>query len=190
MIKIYSSFITNYTQADYTRVYSLLECALKEQIDAKLQPQDKMRSLVGYDLLYRGALELYNKNKFDLTFNQNGKPLCDFCYFNISHSHECVVCAFSDQPVGIDIQKITEVKPREKYKFFTEQENYYVNEIKDLVSERYIEIFTKKESAIKMLGLSFANDKKIDTFSNEFKFETEKDNDFIMTVCCQNNENL
>lgn len=35
MIKIYSALITDFTQADYTNAYSLLENALKEKIDAK-----------------------------------------------------------------------------------------------------------------------------------------------------------
>ena len=192
MIKIYSALITDFTQADYTNAYRLLENALKEKIDAKKSEKDKMRSLAGIILLYKGAFELYKKTDFKIKFNKNGKPLCDFCFFNISHSQNRVVCVLSDEPVGMDIQKIKPIKRREKYKFFTDKENDYVNSgnEKNSLCERFTEIFTKKESALKMLGLSLADSKNIDTFSNRFKFMQQKDGEFITTVCLQNNTNL
>lgn len=186
MIKLYFAKITDFTQADYTRVYSLLDCAIKTKIDHKKSDYKKMQSLAGWLLLYRGADELYGKTRFNITFNEFGKPLCDFCFFSISHCNERVVCAFSDQAIGVDIQKISAVKPREIYKFFNEKENFYVNQSNDSLSERYIEIFTKKEAAVKMLGLSLMNAASIDTFSNEFHFETQSEDDFIFSVCQKN----
>lgn len=186
MIKIYTANVTDFTQADYTEMYSLLDCALKQKIDFKKKRTDKLLSLAGYILLYNGVKELYGKTDFNITINEHGKPLCDFCYFNISHSVERVVCAFSDVPIGIDIQKIYDIKLRQKYKFFNQKENVYVNQSRDFLSERYIEIFTKKEAAIKMLGLSIANAADIDTFSSEFYFETQKIDDFLITVCRKN----
>lgn len=183
MIKIYNAKITDFTQADYTKMYSLLDCALKEKIDFKKNNDDKMRSLAGLILLYRGAYELYGKTGFDITFNKYGKPLCDFCNFSISHSKERVICAFSDADIGIDIQKIDDIKPREKYKFFNQKENFYVNQNDRFISERYTEIFTKKEAAIKMLGLSIANASDIDTFSNEYCFKTQEKDGFVFSIC-------
>lgn len=186
MIKIYNAKVTDFTQADYANMYSLLNYAIKTKIVSKKSETDKMRSLAGLILLYRGAYKLYKKSQFNITFNEHGKPLCDFCFFSISHSGERVVCAFSDNPIGVDIQKLSDIKPREKYKFFNEKENFYVNQNSNLLSKRYIEIFTKKEAAIKMLGLSIVNAEDIDTFSNEFYFKTQEKDGFILTVC-QNN---
>ena len=190
MIKIYNAQITDFTQADYTKAYSLLDCALKEKICAKKCVQDKMCSIAGYILLWRGALEIYGKTDFNINFNKNGKPLVDFCYFNISHSEDRVVCAFSDRPVGIVIQKIKPIIKRKKYKFFTDFESAYVNADEKLVAQRYTEIFTKKESALKMLGFSLADCGKIDTFSKKLGFEIQTKDDFITTVCWQNNSKL
>ena len=128
MIKVYTALITDFTQADYAKMYSLLDCAIKAKIDSKKSKDEKKRSLAGYILLYKGAEELYKKTKFDITFNEHGKPLCDFCFFNISHSKSHVVCAFCDVPIGVDIQKIYYITPREKYKFFNQKENSYVNQ--------------------------------------------------------------
>lgn len=185
MIKVYKAKIFDFTQADYTKEYSLLDCAIKEKIDKKKSDIDKKLSLAGYILLRRGVKELYNLDEVNITFNDCGKPLCDCCCFNISHSVDRAVCAFSDNPIGIDIQKIREIKRRKKYKFFTDDECDYVNK-DDEISKRYIEIFSKKEAAIKMLGTSFAKGEKINVFSNKFVFKTETFDDFLLVTCTKN----
>lgn len=183
MIKLYCAKITDYDQADYTKMYSLLECDIRAKIDKKKCEQDRLQSLLGYILLYKGAKELYGKSRIDITFNDHGKPLCDFCFFSISHSENMAVCAFFDLPIGVDIEKIHFVEKRKKYKIFTEKECGYVNQNEEKTSERYIEIFTKKEAAVKMLGISLAQGQHIDTFANDFLFEIQRYDDFIVTVC-------
>ncbi len=42
----------------------------------------------------------------------NGKPMANGCYFNISHSHGLVACAVAEVPVGIDVEKIRPISPR------------------------------------------------------------------------------
>ncbi len=186
MIRIYNSSINDFTQADYTNQYSLLDVAIRKRIDAKKHNNDKKCSLAGYILLYRGVYELYGKEKIDITFSENGKPMCDFCYFNISHSDTRVICVISDQPIGVDIQKIKKHTFREKYKLFTEEENTYVNQNNDLISLRYTEIFTKKEAAIKLLGQTISHSRLIDTFSNNFVFDTKFDQEYVVTICTAN----
>lgn len=186
MIKLYKAQITDFTEADYANMYSLLDCALKQKVDLKKCETDKKQTLAGYFLLRQGAKELYGKTDFKILFNQYGKPFCDFCYFNISHSKQWVVCVFSDKPIGVDIQKFHRIKPREKYRFFNRNENIYVNQTANFLNERYIEIFTKKEAALKMLGLPIFNAAKIDTFSDEFCFNVKKCDEYIYTVCTKN----
>ena len=96
-----------------------------------------------------------------------------------------VVCVVSDLPVGVDLQQIRPINPRSEYKFFNTAESCYVNQDM-VVSKRYIEIFAKKEAAIKMLGLSLANSNEVDVFSQEFIFETTFFDDFILVICTQN----
>ncbi len=183
MIKVYSAHIFDFTQADYILQYSLLDVALRAKIDAKKSDNDKMCSLAGYILLYRGVSELYGKEKINITFNQNGKPLCDFCFFSISHSESRVVCAISNEPVGIDIQIVKNIRRQKNYKLFNAFENEYVNSGTKGHSARFTEIFTKKESAVKLLGKTLSYAAAVNTFSDEFIFESTNFEDYIMTVC-------
>ena len=186
MIKVYFAKTTQYSQADYSEMYSLLECAIRQKIDVKKRDLSKQQSIVGYSLLYRGFEELYSKKNVKIEFNQHGKPNCDFCFFSVSHSEEQVVCGFSDQPIGVDVQKITSIKSREKYRFFSQKESDYVNQNGKFNPQKYIEIFTKKEAAVKMLGLPLSQCAQIDTFSNEYTFKTDLLDDYIITICTKN----
>lgn len=186
MIKRYEAKITDFTQADYTKQYSLLERAIRDKIDRKKSVVQKKQSLAGYILLYRAMEELYNKKKFGINFNENGKPLCDFCFFSISHSAEMVICAVSDKPIGVDIQKTKGISPREKYRFFNDRENDYVNQEPNQLSQRYVEIFSKKEAAIKMLGKALGDAADVDTFSKEYCFDCYENGGFVISVCQKN----
>lgn len=186
MIKLYLAKINDFTQADYANMYSLLDCALKEKIDSKKNEKAKKLSLLGYILLYRGFSEIYNKTDVKLYFNSKGKPFCDFCYFSISHSNDMAICVFDDRLIGADIQYFHTVKQREKYKFFNQKENFYVNCEKSDVSQKYIEIFAKKEAAIKMHGWSIAQAADIDTFSDKYSFTIKKTDDYVIALCSEN----
>ena len=50
MIKLYKAQITDFTQADYANLYSLLERAIREKIDAKVTEKSHFQSLAGYIL--------------------------------------------------------------------------------------------------------------------------------------------
>ena len=73
---------------------------------------------------------------------------------------------------------------------FTDKESAYVNSDNEAISIRYIEIFTKKEAALKMLGAKLSEGALIDTFSNDFVFDTHSQDGFIITVCRKNKTNL
>jgi len=89
--------------------------------------------------------------------DKNGKPFLkgvENFYFNISHSDRYVVCAVSDEPVGVDVEKIRPVKLRLADRFFTEQERRYVYNAENEASQyqRFFEIWTRKEAFVKMDG--------------------------------------
>lgn len=186
MIKLYEAKITDFTQADYTKMYSLLECAIQQKIDLKADDTLKKQSLAGYILLYRAIKELFKKTELKIYFNKHGKPLCDICFFSISHSNEQVICVVSDKSIGADIQYIKSIKAREKYKLFTSKENDYVNQTTDGIDVRYTEVFTKKEAAVKMLGIKLSQGGNIDTFSNKYCFNTTQKENFVLSFCYEN----
>jgi len=101
------------------------------------------------------ATGLKNNQMCFLT-NEYGKPYLAFednIHFNISHAGNYVVCAVSDEPVGIDIEVMKPFDMKIVERFFTAGEMaYVVNADKDTRLTCFYEIWTKKESRIKWEG--------------------------------------
>lgn len=119
--------------------------------------------------LFFHALNLYIKdnnikingdiNSLKISKNNNGKPFIEgenIC-FNISHSENYWVCAFSKGEVGIDIEKI---KTRDYMKFakryFAKEEVDFLENIKDTeeLKKEFYRIWTVKEAIVKQKGES------------------------------------
>ena len=84
-----------------------------------------------------------------------GKPfLEDFpdIHFNISHASGAIICAVSDWPVGIDMEKKRKINRRIMNKFFTESERNYVFSENYQQDERFTRIWTMKEAYVKFTG--------------------------------------
>ena len=165
------------------------EAALKAN---NYRPDDKKRTLAGRFLLKKMITELYGRDNFALSFNENGKPALDFCFFNISHSEDFAVCAVSDSPVGVDIERADGFKRREKYMLFTPRESEYVNE-RDCVN-RFYTLWTRKEAYIKAKGGILADAARAELVTPDFKllsryegfrFTTEKSDGYILSAAEQ-----
>jgi 4'-phosphopantetheinyl transferase len=80
--------------------------------------------------------------------------------FNVSHTDGLVICAFSNNNrVGVDIEKVTDIKIQDFESFFTEEENRQIR----LAKNRNLQFFTywtKKESVMKADGRGFNLDLK------------------------------
>ena len=126
----------------------------------------------------------FNIYNYEIIKNKNGKPYLknSNLFFNISHKKDIIVIAFSDNEIGIDmeyIDKDKEIKKALLNSFFSKNEiNYIDNNI-----EKFFEVFTKKESYIKMLGKRVAEIKYVDIFDLDCNFNTFRYKDFVVTVC-------
>ena len=69
---------------------------------------------------------------------------------------------------------------------FNEKENIYVNCEQSNISKKFIEVFAKKEAAIKMLGWSMSQAALIDTFSDKFLFKVLENDSFFIVICSEN----
>lgn len=96
-----------------------------------------------------------------ITKNTFGKPQVNGTEFNISHSGVLAVCAATESPVGIDIEKIRDIRPETARKFATEEETAYIGNS----SERLIEIWTLKEAYFKCTGTGLSSDIKSVSFT-------------------------
>ena len=137
------------------------------------RPDDRKRTLAGRYLLKKMIKELYGREEFSLEFNENGKPYLDFCFFSISHSGDFAVCAVSDCPVGVDIERMKSFKQRERYMLFTQSESEYVN--KSDSPNRFYTLWTRKEAYVKAKGGVIADAAKTELVTPDFKLKAQYD---------------
>ena len=103
---------------------------------ARLKSDKAIRETLSAYLLLHKACEELGLNSIDgeIATDEHGKPYFVNArdkYFNISHSHDRVMCAIGDVPVGCDVQKIGNKSERAikiAKRFFTKEElenNFY-----------------------------------------------------------------
>lgn len=134
--------------------YRKMSVERRKKIDAFYFFKDKCLSL-GAGILLSNGLFREEITDTELSYGENGKPfLCgrDDIYFNISHSEKMVICAFSDRPVGADI---------EAYRHFDDDLAnfvYHESEIRQICSSGidadigFTQLWTIKESIMKYFG--------------------------------------
>ena len=114
-----------------------------------------------------------------IVFGENGKPYLKSgeIFFNISDCDGQLVCAISDQEIGIDIQKICN-KPRVARKICQPQE---LAQIK--TDEDFTRIWTLKEAFVKANGTGLGYGlQKVDTTSLKHAKSWRYD-DFYVSIC-------
>jgi len=75
-------------------------------------------------------------------------------HYNLSHSGRYVVIAWGNTEVGVDVQQHDTTADLEGIgaRFFTSDELIYIREDANQRTERFYEIWTKKESCLKYTG--------------------------------------
>jgi 4'-phosphopantetheinyl transferase len=130
----------------------------KAKIHRFRKPVDRVRSLFG-DLIIRYILckhyGLHN-NEIRYEYQEFGKPylpLHPHYHFNISHSGDWVVGVVSTSLVGIDIEKITDLKTDASSLALTAEEIEKFRKLNDPEKNAYFfELWTLKESYTKATG--------------------------------------
>ncbi len=119
---------------------------------SRLKKEEAKKQSIGAELLLNHALDIVApeiKRPVIWETDENGKlfiPNSKF-YVNLSHSGKYAVCAVSDKPIGIDIQKCAEPDMRLAERFFSPEEVEYLKSGGD-----FFEIWVKKESFVKAVG--------------------------------------
>lgn len=148
--------IPELTQDEFDILLTLVSQEKQERIKRFHFFRDARNCLLG-DVLTRveicRATGLSNK-QLEFSTNAYGKPFLlnsPHIHFNISHAGHYVVCAVSNEPVGIDIELINpsaDMKIAER--FFTPDETAYI--MAGEQEQRFYKVWTKKESRIKWEG--------------------------------------
>ena len=137
--------------------YKVIKSKKKIAIDKIKNIDDKKRSILGELLLIKGLHDYYNINykDIDIQLNINGKPYIndkDYFHikFNISHSHDYSICAFSNKEIGVDIEKIRMININIMKQFATPNEIEYIMSSENQKLKRLMKIvvFKKKENLI------------------------------------------
>ena len=112
-----------------------------------------------WKLLEYALLQAFGKDMREVSFTKSpdGKWNCDFCYFSLSHSENMVAVAVADCPVGVDIEKIGNLKNQSRVaeKILSETELAEYKRIAlcdDSAKEFLLDVWTKKESLFKLDG--------------------------------------
>lgn len=128
----------------------MVKLFLKEIENAKTHSKEFARKILSEYLNIDHNSLVMCKNEFGKPYLKN-KNYPDI-HYNISHTKGVIVCAVSNEPIGIDIERIKKLNKRIAERFFTKNEQNYIFSDNGKQDERFIEIWTKKEAYVKWIG--------------------------------------
>ncbi len=154
------SDINNVSSADIEKWLKEASSEKQEEI-SRIKVESKRNERIVADHLKRTAIADYCNvapECIEFGVTEKGKPFAMNLpvHFNISHSNGLVVCAVSDNEIGIDIEKIRTVNPRTAKKFACPDELEYIGTHEN----GFFEIWTLKEAYFKCIGSGLGSDIK------------------------------
>ena len=186
--------IRNVSDVELSLWYAQMDQARQEK--CKLYRDDRAKKLcIAADHLIRTALAKELKispKEVEICLSPDGKPYCEGnpLYFSYSHCDPYVAAVISQNPVGIDIEKVRAIRGKGE-RICTEEELKYLNGAEDDSEShrRFIEIWTKKEAIFKIEGRLPRKDKEIETLTpkNHVILTTKTVGEYILTVAEQSN---
>ncbi|MBL1224604.1 4'-phosphopantetheinyl transferase family protein [Enterococcus sp. BWR-S5] len=211
MIQLYTIDLKDFAATiNYADYYPLLEQERLLRIQHLQFEKDRIVCAVSGLLLQYVARCCYQMNKKEaiLINNAQGKPqfLDAPFHFNISHSGDWLLCAWSDTPIGIDVEKteiIFDYLDIAKH-FFHPEEHRKIQDLRKHKQLPYFyKIWTAKESYVKYLGKglscplsSFSIEEKneglslSDNSADCFFYSDWLDAKHPYTICTQENTDL
>lgn len=195
-MKLIYDNIYNYSHDEYKYFLTIIKEEKQKKIKKIINEDDKKRSILGEILLIKLLKEFkIDYYYIDIYKNKYGKPFIKNMniYFNISHSNDYVVCIISNNEIGIDIEKIRNVKKNIINQFATPNEIIYISESNDNFNQKCYEVFTLKEAYFKCLGTDLSNIKNVEfdiknklikCNDDNFSFKLIYDiNNYIIAIC-------
>ena len=152
------------TEADFEKAFEAMSKNRQARCKRYKFLQDRRRMAFGEELLRKlmtSTLKAENQN-IVIENLPSGKPVAKLSgkevNVSITHSGDFVACAFSDTPVGIDLEEIREISPRLLNRFFSEEEKGFIRKentsekLSKQETQRFFELWTAKEAYVKLTG--------------------------------------
>lgn len=132
------------------RLLELVGTERRKKVIRYRMPDDRKRSL-GAGIIIRKILNENGLTESCLKYSENGKPVADNLFFNVSHAGDYVVGVSSDCEVGCDIEKIVSAPLKIAEQYFNVEEERYIKSACD-PDKAFFTLWTLKESYMKMTG--------------------------------------
>ena len=143
-MKLYRINIHNFEDPlQNKRLLELVGTERRKKVIRYRMPDDRKRSLAA-GLIIRKILNENGLSEDSLKYSENGKPLADNLFFNISHAGDYVVGVSSDREVGCDIEKIVDAPLEVADRFFHLKEAEYIKSAEDK-NRAFFTLWTLKE---------------------------------------------
>ena len=130
---------------------------------------------------------LYDEDS-DIIYSHLGKPqtVDGYPYISFTHGGRYAGVAYSEAPIGIDIERSQPVNLVIAKRYFTQKECQYIAK-RQQQEEAFLELWTKKESIMKADGRGMTIPaKEIDVLNqNKWVLATHRIDDHILSCACQ-----
>ena len=159
-IKVYTADVCVLEdQGLFDRLYRFVSPERRAKTDRMRFDKDKRLSLGAGALLERMLAEC-GVTDFTFTTEQNRKPRLagrNDIRFNLSHSGTKVMCTVSDEDIGCDVERITEINMEIARRFFFQEEYLALMQCsgEGERNDLFFRYWTLKESFMKATGLGF-----------------------------------
>ncbi len=155
ILLLYTHFNSKLDDVIFNNYLARLPLETGKKIKRYVRWQDRQLGLFGKLLLVEGLQRLGHRGKFfhDILFNDYGRPYIPGPLdFNISHSGQYSVCAFSDiGNIGVDIERKRKIEVNDFKRYLTNGDWETIWKSNDRI-ESFFRIWTIKESVAKARG--------------------------------------
>ena len=187
-IKTYVYYAKIPQKYTFERVYPL---ARQKDIDSATNQKVKEQKYFVWKLLSVSLFHIFGMDikEFNIRKTASGKWVCKDIYFSLSHSKRVVAVAISNQPVGIDLQAMVNVKSGLENKILSADEKQEFLTQDEPLKERFlITKWAQKESVFKMQNKLAFKPSSIETKNYSFVNHnfTIGDSEYILSVSGKN----
>ena len=144
-----------------------------------------------WKLLEHAVREYLNLDFDNIQFTKtpNGKWICPDFSFSLSHTDGLVSVAISETAVGVDVEKVRDIKEGLSSKVLTKREREYMFSLPTEERSLYLlDCWVKKESDLKRRGDGALNPTALDseTLTANVRRLTARENEFLLSVSSEN----